>query len=77
MANTLKKYKYLESLKAEHHALDLQINRIAKSKIINPFELQTLKKQRLYIKELIFKQQFKITLPTNDNLTSLQSVKDN
>ena len=77
MTNTLKHYKYLESLKAAHHALDFQINRIAKSPIANQFELQTLKKQRLNIKELIFKQQFKINPPTNDNLTSLQSVNDN
>ncbi len=77
MANALKKYKYLESLKAEHHALDLQINQLSKAKIINPFELQTLKKQRLYIKELIFNQQFLTHQPTNDNLTALQSVNDN
>lgn len=77
MTNPLKHYNYLESLKAEHHALDLQISRISKSKIINPFELQTLKKQRLNIKELIFTQQVTINQPTNDNLTSLNSVNDN
>ena len=70
MTNAAKYYKHLDNLKAEHQSLDLKIQRITRSRIVNQFELQTLKKQRLSLKELIFKEQFKINPPNNDNSTS-------
>lgn len=67
MTNSLKQHKYLANLKAEHNALDDLISKLVKSKIVNQFELQALKKQKLQLKELIFKQYFKAVSAINDN----------
>jgi hypothetical protein len=53
MVNSLKNLKQLESLKIEHKVLESEIDKVMRSKVINQFELQSLKKRKLSIKESI------------------------
>ena len=53
MVNPLKNLKQLESLRVEHKVLESEIDKVMRSKIINQFELQNLKKSKLSIKEII------------------------
>jgi hypothetical protein len=67
MPDSLKQFKYLESLKIQYESLELQIEKIMRSKVINQLELQNLKKRKLVVRELIFEQQLKLLIPNNDN----------
>ena len=53
MVNSLKHFKQLESLKVEHKVLESEIDKVMRSKVINQFELQGLKKRKLNVKETI------------------------
>jgi hypothetical protein len=74
MANSLKQFKYLESLKVQHESLELQIEKVMGSKVINQLELQNLKRCKLAVRELIFQQQLKVLAPNNDNINDTKLV---
>ncbi len=51
MVNSLKYLKQLESLRVEHKALESEIDKVMRSKVVNQLALQSLKKRKLSIKE--------------------------
>jgi hypothetical protein len=54
MTNTkVKRFKVLTNLKDEHQALEAKIFELMRSKVVNPFLVQKLRKQKLMIKESI------------------------
>jgi hypothetical protein len=74
MANSLKQFKYLESLKVQHESLEFQIEKVMGSKVINQLELQNLKRLKLAVRELIFQQQLKVLAPNKDNINDAKLV---
>lgn len=53
MLNSMKHHKELERLRKEYDLLDIEISKRIKSKVVNSFEIQMLKKSRLEKKEEI------------------------
>lgn len=53
MVNEIKYRKELDHLRSEHQAIDSQIAELLSSKVVDQFKVQSLKKQKLRVKETI------------------------
>lgn len=53
MVNSLKHQKELDHLREKHKAVEQAIDKEIKSKIVNQFKIQDLKRQKLQLKESI------------------------
>ncbi len=53
MVNEIKYRKELDHLRSEHQAIDSQISELMSSKVVDQFKVQSLKKQKLRVKETI------------------------
>ena len=53
MLNSMKQHKELEHLRKEHDMLDIEISKKIKAKVVNSFEIQMLRKNKLEKKEEI------------------------
>jgi hypothetical protein len=53
MVNEIKYRKELEHARNEHNAVEAQITELMRAKVVDQFKVQSLKKQKLRMKEMI------------------------
>jgi hypothetical protein len=53
MVNEIKYRKELEHMRNEHNSIENQISELMRAKVVDQFKIQSLKKQKLHLKESI------------------------